>query len=551
LTTSPLKTPDHKYETSDGGYETIPGNPGVRRFIWEHLNNFNRVLKHIKVIGGTFNGKKLTVCTPQAIVVGHCCTYEGRVPDGSAVQKIKDWPACEDLTDVRAFLGTCGVLRIFVKNYAVKSRPLVSLTRKDVPFHFDQDQQNAMDKLKSSIISSPALHPINYEWGRKVILAVDSSRIAVRFILLQLGSDKKRYPSRFGSIAWNERETRYSQAKLELFGLFQAMRSYRLWLVGLPRFDVEVDAKYIKSMLNNPNVVPNAAINRWIAGILLFDFDLVHVPAEKHVAPDGLSRRRPAPEDEGEEDDFEDWVDRAYGFAIEVINWDRPWRRVRITVSGRCSCFAPKKKITNPTHLVLSVPEAQTTIPRSDKAQSMDRALVDIEEFLRDPKRPQGMLEKDFRKLVRKASGFFLMDEKLWRRHLAGKHQIYVPEAKHLMLLRQAHDDLSHKGVFVIWTQLTDRFWWPFLEDDVKWYCQTCHQCQVRQVKNVLIPPTISTPAGLFRKVFMDMFFMPRANNYRSVVHAQCSLLGYPEAWPLRRETGVIIAAFIFEDILC
>jgi hypothetical protein len=43
-------------------------------------------------------------------------------------------------------------------------------------------------------------------------------------------------------------------------------------------------------MLNNPDIQPNATINRWIAGILLFDFKLVHVPGATH-GPDGLSRR--------------------------------------------------------------------------------------------------------------------------------------------------------------------------------------------------------------------------------------------------------------------
>jgi hypothetical protein len=80
------------------------------------------------------------------------------------------------------------------------------------------------------------------------------------------------------------------KAKLELFGLFRALRAFWLWIVGLPGFTVETDAKYIKGMLNNPDIQPNATINRWIAGILLFDFDLVHVPADRHTAADGLSR---------------------------------------------------------------------------------------------------------------------------------------------------------------------------------------------------------------------------------------------------------------------
>ncbi|KAI9066206.1 hypothetical protein FKP32DRAFT_1532402, partial [Trametes sanguinea] len=54
---------------------------------------------------------------------------------------------------------------------------------------------------------------------------------------------------------------------------------------------IEVDAKYIKGMLNEPDLQPNATINRWIQGILLFDFKLIHVPATQHKGPDALSRR--------------------------------------------------------------------------------------------------------------------------------------------------------------------------------------------------------------------------------------------------------------------
>jgi hypothetical protein len=50
-------------------------------------------------------------------------------------------------------------------------------------------------------------------------------------------------------------------------------------------------------MLNHPNLQPNAAINRWIEGILLYDFKLVHVPAASFKGPDALSRREIASDD--------------------------------------------------------------------------------------------------------------------------------------------------------------------------------------------------------------------------------------------------------------
>jgi hypothetical protein len=41
----PLKGPATRYETSEGGYKTIPENPGIRRFVWEHMQNANRVIQ--------------------------------------------------------------------------------------------------------------------------------------------------------------------------------------------------------------------------------------------------------------------------------------------------------------------------------------------------------------------------------------------------------------------------------------------------------------------------------------------------------------------------
>ena len=47
-----------------------------------------------------------------------------------------------------------------------------------------------------------------------------------------------------------------------------------------------------------------AAINCWIQGILLFDFELVHVAGIEHVGPDALSRRPMAEEETLDEEDL-------------------------------------------------------------------------------------------------------------------------------------------------------------------------------------------------------------------------------------------------------
>ena len=126
---------------------------------------------------------------------------------------------------------------------------------------------------------------------------MDTAIIAIGIILSQIDEQGRRRPSRYGSIPINERESRYSQPKLELYGLFRALRHFRLYISNVKNLHVEVDAKYIKGMLNQPDLQPNASMNRWIQGILLFDFKLIHVKAGNHKGPDGLSRRRPTEEE--------------------------------------------------------------------------------------------------------------------------------------------------------------------------------------------------------------------------------------------------------------
>ena len=244
----------------------------------------------MKYCGGTFSGPKAILCAREILVLGHRCTPEGRLPDKSRIEAIAKWTKCSNLTEVRAFLGTIGVSRIFIKDFAKKAHHLNKLTRIGVPFEFGPDQLKAMDELKQSLFASPALRPIDYDSSTPVILAVNTSNIAIGFFLAQCDekNPKRRHFNRFCSITLNDRESRFSQPKLELYGLYRVLRTLKIYLIGVCNLIVKVDARYIKGMLQNPDIAPNTTMNRWIIAISLFHFTLVHVPSSKH-GPDRLS----------------------------------------------------------------------------------------------------------------------------------------------------------------------------------------------------------------------------------------------------------------------
>src|SRR6266850_5159197 len=297
-----IKGPAMHYKTEDGGFETMQDNDQVCCFIWEHLNDVHCILHCLHCTGTTVSTKKLFIAIPEVVILGHKCNYEGRIPDDSKMAKVHDWPECWNITDVCTFLGLTSYMRIWIKNYSSIAHPLVDLTCKGIMFTWQEEHKQAIQTLKDKITQSTALISIDYSSDHTVYLSVDSSIWGIGWILAQDCPDRCCCPSHFRSISWNKHKSCYSQAKLELYSLFHVLHVQCLYLVGTHNLIVEVDVGYIRGMLQNPDVQPNATINWWITTILLFDFKLVHVPAEKHCSPDGLSRRGPAPGEEEEDD---------------------------------------------------------------------------------------------------------------------------------------------------------------------------------------------------------------------------------------------------------
>jgi hypothetical protein len=327
-----------------------------------------------------------------------------------------------------------------------------------------------------------------------------------------------------------------------------------------------MDAKYVKGMINNPDLQPNATINRWIAGILLFHFKLVHISADKHAGPDRLSRRSPAAEDPLDEDDVEDWLDDAYSFAVVLLNershpdlYSKNFLYTHIALPAYYGGAGESPEAELVYSMVFALAESASQNPdsedsailRSQKAKAREARIQLIHRFLETQERPDAMLDKEYQSFINSATRFFILNGSLWHHEPHGKHQLVVPESRWFGLIKEAHDNLGHKGVFTVRTRLLLRFWWPMLVEDIKWYIRTCHACQTRQTMKLHIPPTVPLISRLFHKVHIDTMLMPKVGRYQYIVQARCALTSYPEWRMLRSEKAVGLASFIFEDILC
>ncbi|GAA5913332.1 hypothetical protein JCM6882_004090 [Rhodosporidiobolus microsporus] len=282
--------------------ETIPENPGIRRWLWEHAIKLERVLFRLEEAGLTASGAKLVAASPRLSILGTVVLKEGREADPRKIEKLKNWPSPETHTNVREFYGLFNYMRDYAEGTKeAEARVRARLKSKD-DFGWDTEDEAAMEEMKTAIGKGVRLRPIDYtpDAGR-VTVSVDSSYIAAGVAIWQEDDEGVRRPVRFDSIPFSPVESRYSQPKLELAGVFKSLKKYRNDLYAL-RFTLEVDATALVQMLRNPDL-PNAAMSRWVAYIKLFDFDIHHIPGNQHVVPDALSRRRRMPGEEVEEFD--------------------------------------------------------------------------------------------------------------------------------------------------------------------------------------------------------------------------------------------------------
>ena len=96
-----------------------------------------------------------------------------------------NWPIPQTPKEVRGFLGICGTVRIWIKNYSELARPLIQLYRKNAVFEWTDACQQSFDTLKQLVLSAPALLSIDYTSDQPVVLQVDTSNIGVGMILSQ------------------------------------------------------------------------------------------------------------------------------------------------------------------------------------------------------------------------------------------------------------------------------------------------------------------------------------------------------------------------------
>ncbi|GBG86966.1 hypothetical protein CBR_g44420 [Chara braunii] len=214
---NPIKGAQEKDETEV--------QPGIRKFVWDHLQDIKDLLRRFLVYNITASGPKSILAIPEVTILGFRCGQSGFLPrriwlstppdwppdlafypagsgflqdiasgpksilaDPAKTDKISQWPIpLRTTTEVRAFLGVVEFRRIFIKNFARIAEPIQTMIREEGTMDWTEEREGPVQTLKDILTSEQvALSALcfNDEVGRPFILETDGGPLTVGGVLI-------------------------------------------------------------------------------------------------------------------------------------------------------------------------------------------------------------------------------------------------------------------------------------------------------------------------------------------------------------------------------
>ncbi|XP_063390383.1 uncharacterized protein LOC134676003 [Cydia fagiglandana] len=250
----------------------------------KHLQDLQLVFDRLRQFGLRANREKCVFACKEVKYLGHLITPDGIKPDNGKIEAILAMKEPTNLKHLRTFLQTCAWFRKFVPNFSAVAQPLTKLTKKNEPWKWQDEQQQAFTELKTRLTSAPIL--VQADYSKQFILRTDSSNYALGACLMQ-GEGHDERPIEYASRLLTPAERRYSTTERECLAVIWAVEKYRPYIDGHTVL-VKTDHQPLKWLLTHKS--PSGRLIRWALKLQGFDIKYEYTPGKANVIADTLSR---------------------------------------------------------------------------------------------------------------------------------------------------------------------------------------------------------------------------------------------------------------------
>ena len=179
--------------------------------------------------------------------------------DPIKVKALIEWPTPTNVRELHAVLGFGNYYKDFIKDYSKIAHPLHNLTRKNVLWKWEDEEQEAFDTLKHRFTSYPVLR--NPDPDKHYILDTDASAFAVGAILQQ-EFDDGRHPITFFSKSLLPAKRNYNIYDRELLSIIYTLKANHHLLLSM-KYPILIrsDHNNLKYFKSPQKITPRQA--RW------------------------------------------------------------------------------------------------------------------------------------------------------------------------------------------------------------------------------------------------------------------------------------------------
>ena len=196
----------------------------------EHIKHIEIVMKKLDLANLKINLDKCSWCMDEVKILGHMVTHNKIKMDPNKISAISELNEPRNVKQIQQFLGLANYYRRFVKDFSKIASPLFNLLKKDVPFVFNKDCEEAFSILKASLTSSPVLRPPDL--NKKFILYTDASGYALGAVLGQIDDDGNEYVIAYASRMLKGAEVHYGITEKECLGVIYAVKNFRIYFLN-------------------------------------------------------------------------------------------------------------------------------------------------------------------------------------------------------------------------------------------------------------------------------------------------------------------------------
>lgn len=280
---------------SESGSESDKNRPLVLAFlddlllpsvdVQSGLELLQVVLKKLESENLKLNMNKCSFLQNKISYLGHEISPDSIQPGDSKLSAVSQFKTPRNVHEVRQFIGLCSYFRKFIHNFAVIARPLTELTKKNITFHWGNDQNHSFEELKSRLCTKPVL--AIYDRTLPTEIHTDASKLGIAGILLQKQTDGTLRPVMYFSRVTTKEESFYHSYELETLAVVESLRRFRVYVSGL-HIKVVTDCAAVRATMTKRDLLPRVA--RWWLLIQDYDISIEYRPGERMKHVDALSR---------------------------------------------------------------------------------------------------------------------------------------------------------------------------------------------------------------------------------------------------------------------